>query len=206
MRLAGLGVTVTLLDCSPEMLTIAESAAERAGLKEKIGVRCGEAAELRNLFPARSFDLVICHNLLEYVDEPCRVLAAAADVMRDGSAVLSLLVRNQAGEVLKAAIRAGDLAAAERNLGAEWGQEALYGGKVRLFTPGELETMLKAASLEVIVMRGVRVISDYLPPTISSTAEYGQILHLERRLGSRPEFASVARYLQCLARRKPHRG
>ena len=55
------------------------------------------------------------------------------------SAILSVLVRNRAGEVLKAALLAGDLTAAENHLTAEWGRESLYGGKVRLFTPDSCE-------------------------------------------------------------------
>ena len=38
-------------------------------------------------------------------------------------------------------------------------------------------------------------------PRISRSAEYERILELERKLGSRPEFAAVARYTQYLARR-----
>ncbi|MGC2321935.1 MAG: hypothetical protein WA463_04815, partial [Terriglobales bacterium] len=55
--------------------------------------------------------------------------------------------------------------------------------------------------LELIAERGVRVLADYLPPQVSRSTEYERILELERKLGSRPEFAAVARYLQCLARR-----
>ncbi len=54
--------------------------------------------------------------------------------------------------------------------------------------------------MTVIAERGVRVISDYLPPQVSRSAEYPRILELERRLGRRPEFAAVARYRQYLAR------
>jgi len=56
------------------------------------------------------------------------------------------------------------------------------------------------ASLAVAVERGVRVISDYLAPQISRHEEYGRIFELERRLGSRPEFSAVARYIQIIAR------
>ena len=127
-------------------------------------------------------------------------LAFANRLLRDSSAILSVLVRNQAGEVLKAAIQAGDLAAAERNLNAEWGQESLYGGEVRLFTPDKLHAMLKAASLTVVAERGVRVISDYLPPPLARRTNYERILELERKLGSRADFAAIARYTHCLAR------
>ena len=72
---------------------------------------------------------------------------------------------------------------------------------MRLFTPAELNAMLNAASLSLVAQRGIRVLSDYLPPSISRSSEYARILELERKLGSRPEFAAVARYTQCLARR-----
>jgi S-adenosylmethionine-dependent methyltransferase len=201
VRLARLGIHVTLLDSSAEMLDIAKSAAQEAGVTRMIALKHGDAAQLARLFPTESFDVILCHNILEYVDEPCAVLRSAARRLRDSSATLSVLVRNQAGEVLKAAIQSGDLAAAENNLTAEWGQESLYGSSVRLFQSDSLRTMLKAASLAIIAERGVRVVADYLPSRVSRDAEYERIFELERKLGSRPEFATVARYKQYFANR-----
>lgn len=200
VRLARFGVHVTLLDESLPMLDLAQRAAQEAGVAEKITVAPGDAAQLASLFGTASFDVVLCHNILEYVDDPYAVLCGAARALRDQSSLMSILVRNQAGEVLKAAIKEGDLAAAEQNLTAEWAHESLYGGKVRLFTAEGLRSMLAAASLEVIAERGVRVMSDYLPASVSQNDEYQRIFELERKLGRRPEFAAVARYTQCLVR------
>jgi SAM-dependent methyltransferase len=200
VRLARLGIHVTLLDCSPAMLDIAQRAAREAGITEKIALKHGDAAQLANLFYTGSFDVILCHNILEYVDDPGAVLRGAARALRDSAAILSVLVRNQAGEVLNAAIQAGDLGAAKNGLTAEWGQESLYGGRVRLFTSDSLRAMLTEASLAAIAERGIRVLADYLPPRVSRTAEYDRILELERKLGSRPEFAAVARYIHYLAR------
>jgi S-adenosylmethionine-dependent methyltransferase len=203
VRLARLGINVTLLDSSATMLEIATRASGEAGLDEKITLKLGDAVQVANLFPAGSFDIVLCHNLLEYVDDPNAVLSAAARVMRSdssGTGILSILVRNRAGEVLKAGITDGDLEAAERNLAAAWGNESLFGGRVRLFTLDSLQAMTKAASLAVAAERGVRVISDYLAPQISRREEYDRIFELERKLGSRPEFSAVARYIQVIAR------
>ena len=200
VRLARLGIHVTLLDSSPAMLNIAKRAAREAGVTDKVVVQHGDAARLANLFHTASFDVILCHNVLEYLDDPMAVLCGAARALRDLSAILSVLVRNRAGEVFKAAIQAGDLAVAENNLTAEWGQESLYGGRVRLFTSDSLQAMLKAASLEVIAERGVRVLADYLPPRVSRSADYERIFELERKLGSRPQYAAVARYIQCFAR------
>ena len=199
VRLARLGVHVTLLDPSPSMLDFANHAAQEAGVTERITLKLGDAAELATLFDTGTFDLVLCHNVLEFVDDPWAVLRSAARTLRDSSGIISALVRNQPGEVLKAALLNGDLAATERSLTAEWGDESLYGGKVRLFTAESLKAMLAGASLAVIAERGVRVISDYLPPRISRQDEYESIFDLERKLGRRPEFAAVARYTHLLA-------
>jgi S-adenosylmethionine-dependent methyltransferase len=198
--LARLGMHVTLLDSSPAMLELAMRAAREAGVTEKIAVKQEDVVQLENLFPAGSFDVILCHNVLEYVDDPGTVLGCAARALRDSSAILSVVVRNRAGEVFKAAIQSGDLAAAENNLTAEWGRESLYGGRVRLFTSDSLRDMLTAASLAPVAERGIRVLADYLPASISRTEDYERIFELEQKLGSRPEFAAVARYTHCLAR------
>jgi len=200
VRLARLGIHVTLLDFSPAMLDIAQRAAREAGVTDKVVLQHGDATQLANLFHARSFDVILCHNVLEYLDDPTAVLCGAARALRDSSATLSVLVRNRAGEVFKAAVQAGDLAVAENNLTAEWGQESLYGSRVRLFTPDSLQAMLTEASLTVIAERGIRVLADYLPSQISRSADYARIFELERKLSSRPEYAAVARYTQCFAR------
>jgi S-adenosylmethionine-dependent methyltransferase len=201
LRLARLGFQVTLLDSSPAMLDIAKRAAQEAGITEKIETKQGDADRFSNMFHEGTFDVILCHNILEFVSDPAAVLSGAERALRNSSAILSVLVRNRAGEALKAAILAGDLAAAENNLTAEWGNEALYGGRVRLFTPVMTRAMLKAASLEVIAERGVRVMADYLSPRVSLSAEYERVFALERKLGSQPDFAAVSRYTHYLARR-----
>jgi S-adenosylmethionine-dependent methyltransferase len=198
VRLARLGMNVTLLDSSAPMLEISKRTAQEAGVPEKVVLQHGDATGLTDLFPAASFDVILCHNVLEFLDDPIAVLRGAARALRNSAAIFSVLVRNRFGEVFKAAIQAGDLAAAERTLTAEWAQESLHGGPVRLFTSDSLRTALNTASLAVIAERGVRVLADYLPPRISRSAEYERILELERKLGSRPEYAAVARYTQCL--------
>lgn len=201
VRLARLGLHVTLLDVSLPMLDLAERAAREAGVTERIALKHGNALQVATLFEAESFDLILCHNVLEFVDDPSSVLQSAARTLRRPFGIISVLVRNQAGEVLKAALLNGDLAAAELSLTAEWGDESLYGGKLRLFTAESLRAMLVQASFAVAAERAVRVLSDYLPPTISRKDDYDKIFELERKLGTRPEFAAIARYTHWVAHR-----
>lgn len=201
VRLARLGIHVTLLDSSAAMLELANQTVAKAGTLDMVTLKQGDAAHLMDTIPMGSFDIILCHNLLEYVEDPGRVLQGIARLMRSPSAILSILVRNQSGEVLKAALQNGDLAAAKQNLTAKWGQESLYGGRVRLFTSEVLESILKDASLIVKARRGVRVIADYLPVQISRSAEYERIFALEQLLGKRQDCFGVARYIHFLASR-----
>jgi ubiquinone/menaquinone biosynthesis C-methylase UbiE len=155
VRLARLGIHTTLLDSSPAMLDIAKCAAGQTGVSEKIALQHGDATRLTNLFHPASFDVVLGRKVLQYLDDPIAVLRDAARALRDSSAILLVLVRSRFGEVFKAAIQAGDLTAAETTLTAEWGQESLYGGPVRLFTSHSLPPMRKAASLAVIACRRI---------------------------------------------------
>ena len=201
IRLAQLGFCIRLLDTSLPMLDFAKHAALEASVIGNISLVHGDAGELETLFPPESFDLILCHNILEYVDDPSVVLRGVARVLRSPAGMVSILVRNQAGEVLKAAIRDRDFDAAEQNLSSTWAHESLYGGRVRLFEAKNLRAMLTAPSLTVTAERGVRVISDYLPQRASEDDEYKQIFQIERKLGKRPDFAAVARYTQCIANR-----
>src|SRR5207302_2312444 len=105
VRLAQLGCHVTVLDASVPMLELASRAAREAGVPERIALKHGDATQLADLFHADSFDVILCHNILEYVDDPCAVLRSAARASRDPSSIISVVARNQAGEVLKAAIQ-----------------------------------------------------------------------------------------------------
>jgi S-adenosylmethionine-dependent methyltransferase len=200
VRLAQLGMQVTLLDSSQAMLDIAKRTVQKAEVAEKVVLQYGDAMRLTNLFPAASFDVILCHNVLEYLDDPIAVLRGVAHALRNSSAILSVMVRNRTGEVFKAAIQSGDLAAAANNLTAECAQESLYGGRVRLFTSDSLRAVLAEASLATIAERGVRILADYLPSRISRSADYEQIFELERKLSGQPAYAAVARYTQCFAR------
>ncbi len=135
LSLARLGFHVTLLDSSPAMLNLARRAASSAGITDGVDFYLGDAAQLSALIPDLSFDVVLCHNVLEYLDDPASLLRAAARALRDDSAILSIVVRNQAGEVLKAAILSGDLAAAEENLTAQMGSRiSLWRRRAALYT------------------------------------------------------------------------
>src|SRR6202171_3924571 len=94
VRLAQLGIHVTLLDSSPAMLDIAKRAAHEAGVTDKVVLQHGDTAQLANLFHTRSFDVILCHNILEYCDDPGAVLRGAARALRGFSSLLFVVLRD----------------------------------------------------------------------------------------------------------------
>jgi S-adenosylmethionine-dependent methyltransferase len=202
VRLAECGFQVTVLDVSEAMLAETERVATEASVRHRITLVHGDAGQLPHLFSPASFTVVVCHNVIEFVERPAEVLQAISSLLvRGNSAVASVIVRNRAGEILSAALKNGDLATAERNLTAPKVRAKLVDQLVAVFTPRELRDMLASAGLNTLAEFGIRVFSDYLPDQyVNEGSNYSALLALERKLGAQPDFATIARYIQVTAR------
>jgi len=200
VQLARTGFEVELLDGSEQMLQIARQRAEACRVTARISFCHADTGQLRELFDAESFDIVVCHNLLEYIEDPSTTVRDIAHVLRNDG-VFSVMVRNRAGEVLRVAIKSGDWKLAAANLTAETVADSLYGERVRVFDLAEIRDLLARVGLKVVAEHGVRVVFDYLDLERLADAAYSQILELESALGARPEFTAIARYTQVIASR-----
>src|SRR5260370_10654007 len=131
-----MGHEVVLRDGSEEMLRIAPQQAEAGRVAAQISFCHADAGQLPELFDAESFDIVICLNLLEYAENPFATVGDIVQVLAK-DAVLSLLVRNRTGEVLKEAIRSRHCKLAAARLTAETAEHSIYTEGVRGFDPDE---------------------------------------------------------------------
>jgi S-adenosylmethionine-dependent methyltransferase len=201
LRLAQLGFHVDLLDASDAMLVRAREQATANQLGKLMAFHLGDAAATRDLFPFSTFDVVVCHNVLEYVDEPATVLRDISHILKKSDTSLaSILVRNRFGEALKVAIKNGDSRSVETALTAEIVLESLYGESVRVFDPDDLRATMEGVGLHVVIERGVRVVSDYRECSAVTEGKYEQLRKVELLLGSQSQLAAVARYTQFIAR------
>jgi ubiquinone/menaquinone biosynthesis C-methylase UbiE len=73
------------LDLSPDMLALARARLDRAGLRH-CTVRQGDIYDLA--LPRDSFDLVIIHQVLHFLDDGARAIREAARVLRPGGRLL----------------------------------------------------------------------------------------------------------------------
>jgi SAM-dependent methyltransferase len=200
LRFAALGWRAAVVDASATMLAIAADAARAAMLDARLTFHQSAAERAHELFAPQTFDAAVCHNVLEYVSDPRAAAHALSALVKPGGLV-SLVARNRAGEAMRAAVKTHDLDEAEHALTATQVNESLYGGPARLYDAASLRELATAAGLHVVAERGVRVVADYLPASLSDTPEaYARLVSFERTLGARPEFAAVARYTQIIAR------
>ncbi|HEX6468114.1 MAG TPA: methyltransferase domain-containing protein, partial [Streptosporangiaceae bacterium] len=143
--LAELGHRVTVVDPSPDALAGLERRAAESGVTVR-GLQ-GDADDLLGLVGAGAADLVLCHSVLEYVDEPSVTMASLAQTVRPGGAV-SVLAAGRLAAVLHRAL-AGHFDDSRRLLAAA---DAGADGRdpvPRRFTRGSLARLAAGAGLRV---------------------------------------------------------
>lgn len=199
---AALGHRVTVLEPSPDALAALDRRAADADVATLIRSVQDDASRLGELFPPESFDVVLCHGVLEHVEEPKAVLAAAATLLRTGGPI-SVLAANRNAAVLARAV-AGHLDQARAALvdpAGRWGDRDPL---PRRFAPEDLPPMFAAAGLSITAVHGIRVCSDLVPAGLvdGDPARSAELLDLETQLAVRPEFLVVAAQLHVLATRR----
>ncbi len=198
--LAQLGHRVAVLEPSPDALAGLERRAAEAGVGDRLRWVQDDAAQLAAAFDAGSFDVVLCHGVLEHVEEPASVVAAAAHVLRPGG-VLSVLVANRHGAVLARAV-AGHLVQARQALADPNGRWGVRDPLPRRFAAAELPALLEPAGLRIDAVHGIRVCSDLVPAGLvdGDPAREEELVELEAALATHPAYLSVATQLHALAR------
>lgn len=204
--LAEAGHRVTVVDPSPDALAGLQRRAAERGVQERVTAVQGDLDDLSRLVPGGSADLLLCHSVLEVVDDPARALAAVGAALRSGGR-LSLLVTGRDGAVLARAVagRPDEAAHVLTDPAGRWGEAD---GTARRFTVDELVPLLAGAGLEVEQVHGVRVVADLVPSAVLDLepGAAAALLALERALSTRPPFRDLATQLHVLARRGPSAG
>ncbi|MET9642925.1 methyltransferase [Streptomyces syringium] len=199
--LARLGHRVTVVDPSPNALFALERRAAEAGVADRVRGVQGDAHGLFDVVERGGYDAVLCHGVLEYVDDPAEGIRNAIDALRPAG-TLSLLAAGQGGAVLARAL-AGHFSEAKQILADPAGRWGDGDPVPRRFTADQLTELVADAGLAVSSVHGVRVFADLVPGVLVDT-EPGAIdalLQLEAAAAELPAFHSVATQLHVLAER-----
>jgi S-adenosylmethionine-dependent methyltransferase len=197
--LAEAGHRVTVVDASPDALAALVRRAADAGVGEKIRAVQGDGDALAGLIEPGSVDLILCHAMLEVVDDPAGVVAAIYAALRPGGAV-SILVAGRAAAVLSRALN-GHLDVASALLHDPDGRTGQRDTLRRRYDADSAVALLSAAGLAVEDIHGVRVLADLLPSAVVEADPQG-LLDLELAVASLPPFRDIAAQLHLFARRR----
>lgn len=197
--LAAAGHDVTVVDPSPDAMAALRRRAEERGVTGAIKAVQGDLAGLLEVVAPGSADVVLCHNVLEVVDDADSALTAVCAALRPGG-LASVLVLGRGAAVLSRALAGRFTEAAVLMAGTQ-----PPCGPRRYDAP-TLHAALLGAGLHPERTHGIRVFSDLVPGALldADPGATEALLALERAASERPEYLALAAGLHVLAR--PHAG
>jgi SAM-dependent methyltransferase len=194
LRLARLGHQVTGVEQDATMIAAAREAlaGEPEGIRERVRLVQGDGRDTGVHFLPGSFDVVLCHGVLMYVEEPDPLVAGLARMLAPGG-LLSLLVRN------------GDALAMRPGLSGDWaGALAAFdttayrnrlGLDVRADRLSALTATLAGIAAPLHAWYGVRVFTDTAADGAPAPYDLETLLAVEERAGRTDPYRGVAALL-----------
>ncbi|MCP3765934.1 MULTISPECIES: methyltransferase [unclassified Streptomyces] len=195
---ARLGHRVTVVDPSPNALFALERRAAEADVADRVRGVQGDAHGLFDVVERGGYDVVLCHGVLEYVDDPAEAVRNTVAALRP-EGVLSLLAAGLGGAVLSRAL-AGHFKEARQALDDPNGRWGAGDPVPHRFTAGRLSGLVEGAGLRVGAVHGVRVFADLVPGGLVDTepGALDALLKLEAAAAELAAFHSVATQLHVL--------
>lgn len=204
VRLAQAGHDVTVVDPSPDALASLErrsaDAARTGELAGRVRGVLGDSTDLLQHVSGASFDLVICHGVLEHVDDPDQALAVVASALRPGGHA-SVVVAGRLAAVVARAL-AGDFAAATRVYSTDLAGWDTRSMGPRRFVTAELDRLLAAHGLTPVASHALRVFADLVPSALVDIEPGARdaLYALERLVADHGDFTALSGGLQSIAR------
>jgi SAM-dependent methyltransferase len=194
LRLARAGHQVTGLEQDAKMLAVAREAlaAEPEGIRSRVRLIEGDGRETGVHFLPGSFDVVLCHGVLMYVEEPDPLLAGLARMLAPGG-LLSLLVRNADALAVRPGL-SGDWAATLAAFDTDAYVNRL-GLAVRADRLATLTSTLAGIGAALHAWYGVRVFTDTAPDGTPVPEDVETLLAAEERAGRTDPYRRVAALL-----------
>lgn len=203
LQLAAAGHQVLLVDYSAAMLADAEAKAAALGLQEQMQVQQAELSGIDELLKGETFDAVLCHNVIQYLDDAPALLRQLAAALRPGG-LLSLVSMNRYSAVYAALLLRNDVKAARAGIGAHAAHTVIFDAPLIVYSAAEAAAMLAQAGLAVTADYGLLCITAYWreDERKHDPAVYAQLEELELALMDQEPYKSLARSFQVIAHKR----
>ncbi|MFJ3307337.1 class I SAM-dependent methyltransferase [Streptomyces sp. NPDC086549] len=203
LRLAARGHHVTIVDYAPAMLAAASERASAAGLAELITCVQADVTALPADLVGGEFDVVLCHNLLQYVDDVPGTLATALASLKCGG-LFSVMAINRHSAALNVAVREMAPAAALAALATDQARTQMFDSVLTLHAAEEIIPVLRNLGCQDVQHYGIRSFCDYITDDARKydPAFYADLEQLELATTARPPYMHTARLFQLTARKR----
>jgi S-adenosylmethionine-dependent methyltransferase len=198
------GYEVTIIDPSPKMLAEARQrlAREQADVRRRVRLVGGTGERAHETLGGETFDAVLCHGVLMYLEDPGPMIRALSALLRPGG-IVSVLAKNATALAMRPALE-GRYQDALFSLKVERDRGRL-GVITRGDTVEDLYGRFQEADIEALRWYGVRVFTDHLGDRMPGE-DLPEVLELEWEVGQRDPYRSVARLIHLVGRKEPIQG
>ena len=185
--LAAMGYPVTLNDLSQTSLQVAREKCQEFAWVNYV------AGSIQDMVQPKHFDLVTCHAVLEWVEDPAQLLEKLVSLTRSGG-YLSITFYNQNAQLFSNMV---------------YGNFQFVSGgmkkrnQVRLtphspLEPTVLYRLLDALPVTTVLKAGIRCFHDYVRDKEVVADKYDELLMLEKRYGTQEPYLSLGKYIQVI--------
>lgn len=193
LELARRGHSLLLADISDAMLQLAEQQAEALGLSHQI--QCQQSSLQQLSLQGRSYSIVLCHAMLEWLAEPEVAIGQLKGLVHQGG-LLSLMFYNLDAK------RFGNLVYGNFDYVADGltKRKTVSLSPQHPLVPSEVLNWCKAAGFQLLSKTGVRCFHDYLRQPAMQQSHFDELLALELTYNRQEPYASLGKYMHLLLR------
>lgn len=195
------GCQVVVADYSKAMITDGEKLMTELGLDKRVTFVEVRLEELSNAIRTQDFDVVMCHNVLQYVESIPIVLRSILKPLKSHG-IVSIICLNRYSIAYHQAFFRSDLKAAKTAIGATE-TNTIFESVAHALAVDEVTTMLEAENCIIQADYGVRCMMDYWGDNErkSEPNTLAQLEELEFALSGEYPYKLLARFFQVIARK-----
>ncbi len=174
--------TVTAVEMYPEMIAACKN-------KHNFEQLQGDITALKNI-PDQTFDMVVCHLVFEFVENPVPILKELMRVLKkDG--IMSVVRHNRVGRIIQAVVQDYDLDEAHKLMDGEYSYSSAF-GDIKYYENENLLTWA-GGGLEIKNELGLRALGSLHGEDIKNKKNWLQdMLKTEWELLKKPDIMRVA--------------
>lgn len=194
LQLAELGHHVVINDVSEQMLYQAKTNAETKGLKDVEFIHC-PLQSLAEHLPTKNnkFDLVLCHAVFEWLDEPESAFKLLTEFTAESGAI-SLMFYNKVGQTLSNLVY-GNFDYIDAGMK---GKKVVKLNPQSSLEPKQVISWVADSNFEVAIKSGVRCFNDYIRDITMWQSKEQEIIEKELEYSRQEPYSDIGRYMHLL--------